>query len=146
MLFRRFYIDSTGNPSSVVSEEDQAKVNLRSQRFARGFEGNQTNKPKQSIEQLMKTVVRCCSNCNYIHCMYGMTSLSARTFPLLVIIACLLYSQCVSGDDDWKDASIEGTSQAIEKRYLRLTSVCYYYKHIHTHVKQNIYIDCPLTS
>ena len=36
---------------------------------------------------------------------------------------CIFLSQCVSGEDDWKGCAIEGTSEAIEKRYLRLTSV-----------------------
>ncbi len=56
----RFYIDRTGNgngTSYVVSDEDKARVNIRSQRFARGSEGNHVFKPKMSIEQLMKTVV-----------------------------------------------------------------------------------------
>ena len=61
--FLRFYIDRSGDdPLAGLSEEDKARVNLRSQRFAKGSEGNRTFKQKMSIQDMIKTVV--CSVCD----------------------------------------------------------------------------------
>ena len=62
--FLRFYIDRSGDdPLAGLSEEDKARVNLRSQRFAKGSEGNRTFKQKMSIQDMIKTVV--CSMCHF---------------------------------------------------------------------------------
>ena len=97
--------------TKLVTQEDKAKINQRINRFGKqgGFESNK--KKKLSIDTLVKSVVR----------NYGILCVCA----LLTVHVCVHVQTSCNVDDQiyWQDSSVEGTSEALEKRYLRLTSV-----------------------
>lgn len=119
----RFFLDAQPQ-EFVLSVEDQQRMNQRAQRFSKGVEGNKNFKKKLSINELVKPLV-------WQHCSHVMLD-NTPHLSLLWMICLLFLSPSVSqgpsgfgeeGEINWQDFAIEGTSSALEKMYLRLTSV-----------------------
>ena len=95
-----------------MTEEEQQRLDQRAQRFAVSG-GNRNFKKRLSVAELLQAAVS--SPC-HMYLLY-----------VSVDSPVLFASQTVNsgredGDLDWQDFAIEGTSQALEKPYLRLTS------------------------
>ena len=117
----RFFIDN--KPAFTLTPEDKQKMSLRTQRFGkRGSDGNKNISKKLSINDLLKSAVSREREGNastrgregMMYC----TGISMFVFKTL---------QYVGGSEEgmvaWQDQTLEGTSQSLEKQYLRLTSV-----------------------
>lgn len=96
-----FFIDKTGEG---VSEVEQQRLDQRALRFA---DGNKTFKKKLSIAELVAAAV-------------------SDLIIFLLWVCHWRHAQTMrsgeEGDLNWEEFAIEGTSQALEKPYLRLTS------------------------
>ena len=100
-LSRMFFIDKTGEG---VSEVEQQRLDQRALRFA---DGNKSYKKKLSVADLVAAAVGgLCPVCGVCERPCVVQSAGTRE----------------DGDLNWEEFAIEGTSQALEKPYLRLTS------------------------
>ena len=100
----------------MVSAEEQRRIDQRAHRFTSGTEGNRAIK-KLSINDLIRPAVSlswALITGAYPQCSYVCTFLSLQSSVNLG----------EEGEGGWQGCAVEGTSQALEKQYLRLTAVC----------------------
>ena len=98
-----FFIDKTGDE---LTEQDLTRLDKRAQRFA-SADGN--CRKKLSVAELIQAAVSGLQSAVWEGCGQGCG-------------LCQTAGRSEEGDLDWEQFAIEGTSQALEKPYLRLTS------------------------